>query len=74
MIDASEGGLAFVGSRYIAPGTKLSVEFQDCRLTGEVRHCRIREEAGRTQFVTGVRVQEVQGGVATWKNMMRAAR
>jgi len=74
MIDVSEGGFAFVGSRYLTPGTKLTVEFLDCRVTGEVRHCRMREYAGHTQFVTGVKVREVQDGVATWKSMMRAPR
>jgi hypothetical protein len=69
MLDVSEGGLCFLGARYLAPGTSVRIEFEDCRLIGEVRHCRLREYAARVQFVTGVRIQQVLGGQESWKGL-----
>jgi len=66
MVDISEGGLCFVGSRYLIPGTSLGIEFNDCRIVAEVRHCRLREYGSTIQFVTGVRVQEILDGAGTW--------
>src|ERR1035438_9427155 len=57
VLDISEGGLCFVGTRYLPPGTVVNIEFEDCRLVGEVRHCRLREYAAHVEFVTGVRIQ-----------------
>ncbi len=74
MVDVSEGGLCFVGARYLAPGTEVTVEFADCSLLCEVRHCRMREYAARVQFVTGVRVQKVLDGQDSWKGLTQAVR
>jgi hypothetical protein len=62
VLDISEGGLCFVGTRYLPPGTSVNIEFEDCRLVGEVRHCRLREYAAHVEFVTGVRIQQVLDG------------
>jgi len=69
MLDVSEGGLCFLGARYLAPGTSVRIEFEDCRLVGEVRHCRLREYAAHVQFVTGVRIQQVLGGQESWTGL-----
>lgn len=66
MVDISEGGLCFVGSRYLIPGTSLGIEFAECRIVAEVRHCRLREYGAAGQFFTGVQVQEILEGVETW--------
>jgi hypothetical protein len=66
MVDISEGGLCFVGSRYLVPGTSLGIEFRECRVLAEVRHCRLREYGTTSQFFTGVQVQEIIEGVETW--------
>src|SRR5262249_15519218 len=67
MVDISEGGLCFVGIRYLPPGTLVEVEFEDCRVSGEVRHCKMREYAPHTEYVTGVMVREVLAGHDSWK-------
>jgi hypothetical protein len=74
MVDVSEGGLCFIGARYLPPGTSVNIEFEDCRLAGEVRHCRLREYAARVQFVTGVRIQHVLDGQEAWKELTQTAR
>lgn len=74
VVDVSEGGLCFVGARYLAPGTRVNIEFDDCRLAGEVRHCRMREYSARMQFVTGVRIQQVLDGLDSWKSLSRSTR
>jgi hypothetical protein len=66
MVDISEGGLCFISSRYLVPGTSLGIEFGDCRIVAEVRHCRLREYGAISQFFTGVQVQEILEGVETW--------
>lgn len=66
MVDISEGGLCFIGSRYLIPGTPLGIEFSDCRIVAEVRHCRLREYGAISQFFTGVQVQQILEGVETW--------
>jgi len=66
MVDVSEDGLCFIGSRYLVPGTSLGIEFGDCRMVAEVRHCRLREYGAISQFFTGVQVQEILEGVETW--------
>jgi len=71
VVDVSEGGLCFVGTRYLAPGTSVKIEFEDCRLVGEVRHCRLRDYAARVQFVTGVRIQQVLDGQESWKHLLQ---
>jgi len=74
MVDVSEGGLCYVGAHYLAPGTTVNIEFQDCRLAGQVRHCRLREYASRVQFVTGVQIQQVLDGLETWKSLTQSTR
>jgi hypothetical protein len=71
VLDISEGGLCFVGTRYLPPGTRVNIEFEDCRLAGEVRHCRLREYAAHVQFVTGVRIQQVLDGQESWTGLMQ---
>ncbi|HLK22682.1 MAG TPA: PilZ domain-containing protein [Bryobacteraceae bacterium] len=71
VLDVSEGGLAFVGTRYLPPGTVVNVEIGDCRLMGDVRHCRMREYASHVQFVTGVRIQQILDGQESWKRLLR---
>jgi hypothetical protein len=74
MVDVSEGGLCFVGARYLPPGTSVTIELSDCSLSGEVRHCRLREYARNVQFVTGVRIQQVLEGQESWKGLTQAIR
>lgn len=74
MVDVSEGGLCFVGARYLPPGTSVNIEFQDCRLMGKVRHCRLREYAANVQFVTGVQIQQVLDGLDSWKALTQSVR
>jgi hypothetical protein len=71
LVDVSEGGLCFVGARYLAPGTSVNIELEDCRLAGEVRHCRLRDYAAHVQFVTGVRIQQVLNGQESWKDLRK---
>jgi hypothetical protein len=66
VVDISEGGMCFVGSRYITLGTTLEIEFGKCRLLAEVRHCRLREYGSDNQFVTGVQVRQIMEGAAMW--------
>jgi len=73
MLDVSEGGLSFVGGRYLPPDTVVFVEFLECRLSGRVRHCRLREYASRVEFVTGVEIEQVINGVNWWKDLRRSA-
>ena len=74
MMDVSEGGLCFIGARYLAPGTRVNIEFEDCRLVGEVRHCRMREYAARVQFVTGVQIRQILDGQDAWKGLNQTVR
>jgi PilZ domain len=74
MVDVSELGLCFVGPRYLPPGTSVNIEFEDCRLVGEVKHCRLREYAAHVQFVTGVQIQQVLDGQDSWKGLTQASR
>jgi hypothetical protein len=73
MVDISEGGLCFIGSRYLIPGTSLGIEFGDCRIVAEVRHCRLREYGAISQFFTGVQVQQILEGVETWLALTESA-
>ncbi len=73
MVDVSEGGMSFVAPRYLIPGTSLKIEFGDCRLLAEVRHCRLREYGAISQFFTGVQVQQVLEGSETWMALTQAA-
>jgi hypothetical protein len=74
LLDLSEGGLCFVGTRYLPPGTSVNIEFEDCRLVGEVRHCRLREYAAHVEFVTGVRIQQVLDGQESWRGLTQTPR
>jgi hypothetical protein len=71
MLDVSEGGLCFVGQRYLAPGTSVQIQFEDCRLAGQVRHCRMREYSSRLQFVTGVEIQDILQGESAWRELLQ---
>ncbi|MBZ5610098.1 MAG: PilZ domain-containing protein [Acidobacteriia bacterium] len=73
MLDVSEGGLCFVGARYLPPGTSVKIEFADCSLVGEVRHCRMRDYSSRVEFVTGVQVHEIEAGQESWRDLTQAA-
>jgi hypothetical protein len=73
MVDISEGGMCFVGSRYLVPGTPLGIEFGECRIVAEVRHCRLREYGSMGQFVIGVQVQQILEGVETWLALTESA-
>jgi PilZ domain len=73
VLDVSEGGLCFVGARYLPPGTSVKIEFADCSLVGEVRHCRLRDYAARVEFVTGVQVHQVEAGQDSWRSLTRSA-
>ena len=73
MVDVSEGGMCFVGSRYLVPGTTVKIEFGACRLLAQVRHCRLREYGAISQFFTGVEVQQVLEGSETWTAMSTEA-
>jgi hypothetical protein len=73
-VDVSEGGICFVGARYMPPGGALKIEFDDCALEGTVRHCRLREYSAHAEFVTGVEIQRVLAGHATWNAMMSLVR
>lgn len=72
MVDVSEGGLSFTGTRLYLVGSAVLIEFEDCQLRADVRSCRMRDYAARAQFVTGVEIQEVMAGVETWKELMRS--
>jgi len=74
MVDVSEGGLCYVGARYHAPGTIVNIEFQDCRMVGQVRHCRMREYGSHVQFVVGVQIQQVLDGLESWKSLTQSTR
>src|ERR1700682_2804205 len=67
MVDVSEGGLCFIGSRYLIPGTSLGIEFGDCRIVAEVRHCRLREYGAISQFFFRVRVRQIFVGAWRWQ-------
>src|SRR5260370_16510626 len=69
MVDVSEGGMCFIASRYLAPGTPLRIEFGECRVVAEVRHCRLREYGSHGQFVTRVQVWEILEGATAWMAM-----
>lgn len=73
MVDISEGGMCFIGARYFIPGTSLGIEFADCRIVAEVRHCRLREYGAVNQFFTGVQVQQILEGVETWLALTESA-
>jgi hypothetical protein len=69
MVDVSEGGLCFVCERYLPPGTGVKIQFADCSLVAEVRHCRLREYASRVQYVAGAQVLSVLEGLDSWKDL-----
>ena len=73
MVDISEGGMCFIGSRYLIPGTAVQIEFGECRMLAEVRHCRLREYGSVSQFFTGVQVREVLEGSEAWMAMTAEA-
>lgn len=72
MVDISEGGLCFAGTRLYVAGTIVLIEFEDCQVRAEVKSCRMRDYASRAQFVTGVEMKEVMTGLETWNELMRS--
>jgi len=52
----------------------VSIELEDCRLAGEVKHCRLREYSARVQFVTGVQIQQVLDGQDAWQGLTQSMR
>jgi hypothetical protein len=73
VVDISEGGMCFIGSRYLAPGTLVSIEIGESRLLAEIRHCRMRQYSSRIEFVTGVQIQQVLDGPDDWKSLTAAS-
>jgi hypothetical protein len=73
MVDISDGGMCFIGSRYRAPGTLVSIEAGGSRLLAEIRHCRMREYSARMELVTGVQIHQVLDGPDNWKSLMKPA-
>lgn len=73
MVDISEGGMCFVGSRYLTPGSAVQIEFAGCRIVAEVRHCRLREYGSLSQYFTGVQVQQILEGEETWRALTEQA-
>ena len=72
MVDVSQRGMCFVSTRYLAPETKVKIEFEDCVLMGEVRSCQMREYAAQVEFVTGVEISEAVEGIDTWQALTEA--
>jgi len=72
MMDVSESGLCYVGRRYLAPGTKVRIEFAGCKVLSEVRRCQIREYAATMEFVTGVELEQILEGQTTWEELTQA--
>jgi PilZ domain len=72
MMDVSESGLCYVGKRYLAPGTKVRIEFAGCKVLSEVRHCKMREYAATIEFITGVELERILEGQTTWKELTQA--
>lgn len=70
LVDVSQGGLSFIGARYLPPGAAVRIGLGECALEGQVRHCRMREYSARMEFVTGVEIQRVLEGEQAWKSLM----
>jgi hypothetical protein len=73
MIDISEGGICFISSQYLSPGTFLDIDLGPCRILAEVRHCRLREYGSDSQFVTGVQIKQVLEGAEAWRALTESA-
>ena len=74
MVDVSEGGLCFIGARYLPPGTHVDIDFEDCQLSGHVRQCRLREYASHVEFVTGIQIERILSGMELWRNLTQGLR
>jgi len=72
VVDISEGGMCFVGHRYLAPGTLVSIEIGESRVLAEIRHCRMRQYSSRTEFVTGAQIHQVLDGPENWKSLTKS--
>lgn len=72
MVDISEGGMCFIGHRYLPPGSELRIEFGECRLHAQVRHCQLREYGTHTQFVIGVQIANVEAGEDSWAALLKS--
>src|SRR5579884_3914559 len=70
MVDVSEGGLSFICPRLLVVGTTVTIALENCRLQCEVRHCRPREFARRTEYLSGVAIQEVIEGLDVWRRLV----
>lgn len=73
MVSISEGGVCFISGRFFAPQESVRIEFENCQVIAEVRHCRMREYSATTEFVTGGEVQSVLEGSDTWESLLKAA-
>jgi hypothetical protein len=71
MVDVSEGGICFVSTRYLAPETKVKIDFEKCVLLGEVKSCHMREYGAQVEFVTGVEITQAIEGAESWNALTR---
>jgi len=71
MVDVSQSGMCFVSTRYLAPETKVKIEFADCLLMGEVKSCQMREYGAQVEYVTGVEITEALQGIETWNALTK---
>ena len=67
LVNVSEGGMCFTGSRYLPPGTLVNIELGESRVLAEVRHCQMRKYSAHVEFVTGVQIHQVLDGPGSWK-------
>jgi hypothetical protein len=72
IVEISETGLSFIGGQYFDPQAELQIEFDDCRLLALVKHCRERQYAADTEFMTGVKIQSILEGSETWEAMVQS--
>jgi hypothetical protein len=73
VVDISEGGMCFIGPRYFAPGTLVSIEIGESRLLAEIRHCGMRQYSAHMEFVTGVQIHQVLDGPDHWKALTKSS-
>lgn len=72
MVDISEGGMCFIGPRYLPLGSTVRIEFGECRLHAQVRHCHLREYGTHSQFVIGVQIASVEAGEESWSALLKS--
>lgn len=72
IVEISETGLSFIAGQYFDPQAEVQIEFDDCRLLAQVKHCRERQYAADTEFMTGVQIQSILEGSETWEAMVQS--